>query len=312
MTEINIINNLKLMEHIKSLDNNTQNSTDHSILWSEWTALHHYLSSFSIGEGNCDVQEILRYVNDALPRFLHTLDLLPHQSGLKVLELGANPYLFTLLMKKMYNYDLHLANFFGKDIFSAQVGKGTQRVKSCLYEEEYGFEYDDFNIELSDYPYTDDCFDIVLFCEILEHIVVDPLAVFGKLRRILKPGGSLIITTPNAVRLSNVAYMFHGSNFFDRYHINNGIYGRHNREFTVGELENILARNGYQISQMVTYDRYDYDAIPITTDNYEKQIVLPYNRTDIFKKLKSIGASLENRGDNIYVVAKKTEVVHNL
>jgi SAM-dependent methyltransferase len=46
--------------------------------------------------------------------------------------------------------------------------------------------------------------------ETLEHLVVNPLAVFRKIRRILRPGGSLLITLPNALRLTNFALMLDG------------------------------------------------------------------------------------------------------
>src|SRR6185437_7400398 len=65
------------------------------------------------------------------------------------------------------------------------------------------------NIEtVEEYPYLPGQFDLILFCETLEHLIVNPLAVFGRLKRILKPGGHLLITLPNAVRLANVALVW--------------------------------------------------------------------------------------------------------
>ena len=57
----------------------------------------------------------------------------------------------------------------------------------------------------------------------------------------------MLLTTPNTVRLVNFAFMVNGHNFFDRYKGN--IYGRHNREFTVPELRQILEQNGFRITE---------------------------------------------------------------
>ncbi len=45
-------------------------------------------------------------------------------------------------------------------------------------------------------PFEDDCFDAVLFLDVLEH-VVDQNAVIGEIQRVLKPGGTLILSVPH-------------------------------------------------------------------------------------------------------------------
>jgi 2-polyprenyl-3-methyl-5-hydroxy-6-metoxy-1,4-benzoquinol methylase len=292
-----------VLETICALTERGDREQRFALLWGEWQALYHYLNSFRLDNAGSEV--ITPYVNDALPRFLHTLDILPLQSGLRVLELGANPYLFTLLMQKFLRYDLHLANFTGADIYDTTVATATQRIWSETYGEDYTFQYTSFNMELSDYPYPDEHFDLVLFCEILEHLVINPLAVFPKLRRIIKPGGLLLITTPNAVRLANVALILAGSNIFDRYHPENGVYGRHNREFTVEELRRILEQSGFRIQRLCTLDRYDYNRIPIIKDNYEEPVRIPYAKALVEAWLKLGLAPLDHRGDNIYALAER-------
>lgn len=43
-----------------------------------------------------------------------------------------------------------------------------------------------------------DSFDIVLFCEIIEHLTFNPIPMWRQIYRVLRPGGRIIITTPNA------------------------------------------------------------------------------------------------------------------
>ena len=45
-------------------------------------------------------------------------------------------------------------------------------------------------------PFSDGSMDVVLITQVLEHIP-DPIAVIGEIRRILKPGGTLLLSVPS-------------------------------------------------------------------------------------------------------------------
>lgn len=195
-----------------------------------------------------------------------------------MLEIGGNPYLFSVLLKRLYDFDLTTTNFFSLSVYDSKVESGQQIISSEKFGEEYTFDYQTLNVELSTYPYEEGSFDIVFFCEVLEHIVVDPLAIFEKLYRIIAPGGLLILTTPNAVRLINIAHMVAGKNFFDRYHTQNGIYGRHNREFSLSEVTSLLQDNGFTIEVGKTADRYNCDELSMFVDSYDKCEKLPWTK----------------------------------
>src|SRR5712691_6360873 len=51
-------------------------------------------------------------------------------------------------------------------------------------------------------PYNDASFDVVLLVEVIEHLE-NHRSALGELARILKPGGVLILTTPNIMRLNS-------------------------------------------------------------------------------------------------------------
>jgi len=51
--------------------------------------------------------------------------------------------------------------------------------------------------KLADQGYPSDCFDAITMSHIIEH-VHDPLSFLGECRRILKPGGNLVMVTPNS------------------------------------------------------------------------------------------------------------------
>ncbi len=56
-------------------------------------------------------------------------------------------------------------------------------------------------------PYNDASFDVVLLIEVVEHLENHRIAL-SELARILKPGGVLILTTPNIMRLNSRFHFF--------------------------------------------------------------------------------------------------------
>ncbi|MGD9691941.1 MAG: methyltransferase domain-containing protein [Phycisphaerales bacterium] len=66
-------------------------------------------------------------------------------------------------------------------------------------------------------PFEDGSFDVVLCVEGIEH-VVDRHKTLKELRRVLRPGGRMLITTPNLLSLrARLAYMFAGQRAFNSY-----------------------------------------------------------------------------------------------
>lgn len=248
------------------------------------------------------------YTGDAFCRFLHTLEMTPKPVTGPVLEIGANPYLFHLLLRGVFpKADLSGANFLDHDVFSTRIGSARHRLKSAALGETLDFEAPTFNVEtVHPYPYPASAFDVVYFCETLEHLVVNPLRVFRELRRILRPGGHLVVALPNAVRLTNVGAMLAGRNFFDLYQEGNGVHGRHNREFTLAEVTVLLERDGYEVVRAETRDRFDYAAVPIEAVDYSgPPEALPWGKADLEERLQRAGGTTADRGDNIYVVARR-------
>lgn len=203
--------------------------------------------------------ELWGYIEEAFLRFVNTICLVPEGSG-ALLELGANPYFLTLLLKKFRRYNLELANFFS-DNLAYQPGEiCEQEIINTRYGEHHRFSYRVFNIEKDVFPYADASFDVVLFCEIIEHLVSAPVVVLEQIHRVLKPGGFLVLTTPNVARRENVCRLLEGENIYDPYS-RYGIYGRHNREYTTKELRELLTNVGFQVEQICTRDVHPNSAL---------------------------------------------------
>ena len=55
-------------------------------------------------------------------------------------------------------------------------------------------------------------YDLIVFTEVLEHLVVDPVDLFPNLINLLKPFGHLYITTPNIFSRHNLSRMKYREN----------------------------------------------------------------------------------------------------
>ncbi|HVS82609.1 MAG TPA: glycosyltransferase [Pyrinomonadaceae bacterium] len=211
--------------------------------WSE-EDLRRMISSVQVEDAS--LEELKPYVEADFKRFVYTLSLVPEQSGQLILELGANPYFTTTLLRKFRQADLHLANFFDKPEL-----EGKQKVTIHSTGEVIEYAFKQFNIEAEKFPYDDNSFDVVLFCEIIEHLLSDPVHALTEIRRVLKPGADLVLTTPNIARLENARKIIAGENVYDPYS-GHGPYGRHNREYTQEDLFSLLTANGFTVGTIFT------------------------------------------------------------
>ena len=193
------------------------------------------------------------YVQDSFWRFLHTWGLVREERG-KCLELGANPYFTTLLLEEYTDLVLTLTNFYGDS--AAETTNETLRYRSENGDViERAFTSHLVNVEEEPFPFEDGSFDVILFCEVIEHLLMDPLAALREINRVLRAGGRLVLTTPNVNRLDNVMNMVAGENIYDPYS-GHGPYGRHNREFNRQELTRLLKFAGFEVELAFAADAH--------------------------------------------------------
>lgn len=95
--------------------------------------------------------------------------------------------------------------------------------------------------------------DAVALDDVIEHLV-DPDALLAEIRRVLRPGGVLFLSTPNLAAWFNRAALLTGTQpAFSEVSLH-GIYGRpgsvvvgHLRLFTLKALRGLLAANGFTV-----------------------------------------------------------------
>ena len=105
-------------------------------------------------------------------------------------------------------------------------------------------------VEREPFPLPTASIDAVLFCELFEHLHLNPFHTLKEIFRVLRPGGLLLLTTPNLRRVETLSRLWHGwgtqppvSRTFHEL-FPSLLYHRHNREYTADELAYYLALQG--------------------------------------------------------------------
>ena len=202
--------------------------------------------------------ELENYWRQDWRRFVYTFGLVSHLEG-RCLELGANPYFTTSMLKHFTRLDLTLANYFGPQYGAEAIQQVSVTDPRTNRTEHYPMTFVHFNVEEERFPFAERVFDVVLLCEVIEHLQTDPMRVLLEVKRVLKEDGHLILTTPNVSRLENVCRMIAGVNIYDPYS-GYGAYGRHNREYNKHELVLLLEHCGFTVDTMFSADVHENPA----------------------------------------------------
>lgn len=169
-------------------------------------------------------------------RFADTVRLLPPATpGARLLDVGVFPgHLAALARARGYAVC---------GISNEEMTEGFRRRAAAA-----GIPLAQVDIEVEPFPHPDLTFDAVLCCEIIEHLYRNPFAVLGEIFRVLKPGGALVLTTPNIAAAEKAWALQCGRSFLpdlagplDESFPLNPNYG-HEREYTMDELRTFLVR----------------------------------------------------------------------
>ncbi len=232
------------------------------------------------------------YMDTHLARFVKTLAIIPPGGPEdRILEMGAYLQITPALRSKLGYGEV-------RGCYYGPLGKIDRKTAVSLDGETFACEIDLFNAEKDVFPYPDAHFSTVLCGELIEHLTEDPMYMMGEINRILKPGGHLVLTTPNIASLRGVAAILAGYHpgFFTAYirPRDGEVEARHNREYTPKEVERLLVNSGFTVTHIETGP---FREVPRPEEGW------------VLALLERFDLPREMRGDDIYIVGQKTGTV---
>ena len=247
-----------------------------------------YLEGWAAGEDSAG------YLHTHSTRLLKTLEITPPGGPEdRVLEMGA--YLqITPALRTKKGYGEVRGCYYGT------LGRSDRRSVTSAEGEVFECTIDHFDAEKDPFPYPDAHFTTVICGELIEHLFEDPMHLMSEVNRILKPGGHLVLTTPNIAALRGISGILQGYHpgFFHAYirpaEGTGEVDARHNREYAPREIHLLLENSGFEVALLETGEFRDE----------------PHPEFGwILHLLERYRLSTALRGDGIYAVGRKTGAV---
>lgn len=167
----------------------------------------------------------------------------------RILEVGSIPLLLTTALKQS---GCHID---GIDIDPSRFATSIRELGLTIHQ---------CDIEHESLPFEDNTFDCIIFNEIFEHLRTDLITLIEDIGRILKPEGTLILTTPNIRSVEGIfSFLIRGRSIS----CGGGIYDEYNkiqqlghmghvREYTCKEVHEFLTRMGFDVESVIHRGRY--------------------------------------------------------
>jgi SAM-dependent methyltransferase len=119
---------------------------------------------------------------------------------------------------------------------------------------QYNCQFAALDIISEPLPFRDGHFLVVTFSEVLEHLPVERLNfVLSELARVVRPGGLLIVSSPNQASLENRLRLLKGRSILEmpnELDSAKGIFG-HIRLYTPSEMEAAMSKLGFSLERSV-------------------------------------------------------------
>lgn len=171
--------------------------------------------------------------------------------GKTLVDLGCGISLFGFLCR-IYGAEVHWVDDFGGGGGIALGGTASLPPLLTWATQTHGIRVNSQDFIREPLPFPSGSVDLVTSFHSLEHWHHSPRRLFSEISRILKPGGALLLATPNAANLRKRLFLLLGQTNFPElaewYHEGDPVFRGHVREPVLRDLEDLLRWNGFQIT----------------------------------------------------------------
>lgn len=164
--------------------------------------------------------------------------------GATVIEAGSLPLLLTLALSRS-GYDVE-----GTDLAPERMAASIDHCNLLVHQ---------VNVETEPLPFPSGKAQLVLFNEVFEHLRIDPIHTLTEVKRVLAPGGLLLLSTPNLrsipglknLLLHNRAWACGADPYSEYSKLRHLGHMGHVREYTAREVVEFLEAVGFRVQQVV-------------------------------------------------------------
>lgn len=188
-------------------------------------------------------EDELSRAEGSLKRYAFTLNFLPPLSNSStIVDLGTGYGHMAFLIKRLFG-----SNIIGVDSETPEFLKRRFALEDV--------KYITCDVSKEHLPLPDNCADMVLFCDSLHVIVANPKEIFLEINRVVKPGGFLVLFSPNRLNLiTRIKYLMgkEQTNWKEKY--------PHFHHYSLTELTDLLEYSKFSIQEAIFHNYTDPEA----------------------------------------------------
>ncbi|MEA5620798.1 class I SAM-dependent methyltransferase [Cronbergia sp. UHCC 0137] len=222
------------------------------------------------------------------------------RQNLKILEIGSFYGLVSICLSQL-GYQVtatDIPDFIFNDSLQKKLSKNNISSFGC-------------DLSQLEFPCKTEEFDIVIMCEVLEHLNFNPLPLIKEINRIVKPNGLFYLSLPNITSLKNRIRLLTGHSIHNP--IEHYIWqlnpestmkiGIHWREYTTNEIREMLDLLGFYVDKQYYFDWFDQVSV------FQRTSMISMIKFLLKKVVYKIFPSLK---ENQTTLARKVKDVKNL
>lgn len=189
------------------------------------------------------------FVGAHATRIAHDLGMIRNEADItsRVLDIGTLPLLLSGSLSRL-GYSIA-----GVDIAPDRMSEAITALSLDVRKS---------NVEMDSLPFPDASFDVVVFNEVFEHMRLDLISTMKNIHGVMKPGGKLLLSTPNHFCLDNIVRMIRqgrtmSMDIYSQYeHVASGGHMGHVREYAPNDVIDFLGKVGFTPERLIYRGRF--------------------------------------------------------